>query len=83
MSHSHHTSQLQQSAQISVVAPGTLQSTTAGSISASGGAASLFPNTNKRGRNNNCPAELQMEDEEADENCAQHLDNNEEMITDQ
>ena len=67
------------------MAPGTIQSTAAASISASGGATNnnLFPNTCKRGRNLNYPAELQMEDEEADENCAQDLNNNEEMITDQ
>ena len=83
MSHPHHTNQLQQSAQISVVAPGTINSTTATNISASGGMTSLFPNNGKRGRSINCTAELQMEDDEADENCAQHLTNNEEMITDQ
>ena len=70
-------------AQISVAAPGTIQSTAAVSISASGGTSNLFPNTGKRGRNLDYPADLQMEDEDADENCAQDINNNEEMITDQ
>ena len=73
-------------AEISVMAPGTLQSTAAGSISACDGATNLFPahnNKSKRGKSLNYPAELQMEDEEADENDAQYLNNNEEMITDQ
>ena len=71
-------------AEISVMAPGTIQSTAVASISASAGATNLFPdNKSRRGKSLNYPAELQMEDEEADENDAQDFNNNEEMITDQ